>query len=81
MVRELRETMSSAVPAAQILQTDCATSMCRVVLAHDLEEEQRELAHQVATAKPFQEGVFYDYGHSQGALKTTLYVLRPGYSF
>ena len=81
MVRELRETVSAAVPAARVLQTDCATSLCRVVLAHDSEEEQRGLAHQVAATEPFQEGVFYDYDQSQGALKTTLYVLRPGHSF
>jgi hypothetical protein len=81
MVRELRETVSSAVPAARLLQTDCATSLCRIVLGHDSEEEQRGLAHQVAATKSFQEGVFYDYDQSQGALKTTLYVLRPGYSF
>ena len=81
MVRELRETVSAAVPGARVLQTDCATSLCRVVLAHDSEEEQRGLAHQVAAAKPFQEGVFYDYDQSEGALKTTLYVLRPGHSF
>jgi hypothetical protein len=81
MVRELRETVSGAVPAARLLQTDCATSLCRIILGHDSEEEQRGLAHQVAAAKPFQEGVFYDYDQSQGALKTTLYVLRPGYSF
>lgn len=64
-----------------MLQADCATSLCRVVLGHDSEDEQRGLVHQVAAAKPFQEGVFYDYDHTEGARKTTLYVLRQGYSF
>lgn len=80
-VRDLRETISSAIPTARVLQTDCATSLCRIVLAHDLEEDQRGVAHQLATATPFQEGVFYAYDQSEGALKTTLYVLRAGYSF
>jgi hypothetical protein len=81
MVREIRAALSSAAPAARVLQANCATSFCRVVLGHDAEDDQREFASQVAATKPFQEGVFYDYDQTPKALKTTLYVVRRGYSF
>ena len=81
MVRDIREAISSAAPATHLLQANCATSLCRVVLGHDEEEDQRGVANQVAAAKPFREGVFYDYDHAPRALKTTLYVVRQGYSF
>ena len=81
MVREIREAMSSAAPAAHILQASCATSLCRIVLGHDAEDDQRGLGQQVAGAKPFREGVFYDYDLTPTALKTTLFVARQGYSF
>jgi len=81
MVRDIRDAISSAAPATRVLQASCATSLCRVVLGHDAEDDQRGVATQVAAVKPFQEGVFYDYDHAPNALKTTLYVVRQGYSF
>lgn len=79
--REIRDTLASSVPAARLIKADCATSLCRVVLAHDSEADQQAIAHHLGAAQPFQEGVFYDYQRAPGALQTTLYVLRPGYSF
>jgi len=81
MQRDIRDSISTSLPTARLLGADCATSLCRVVIAHDSEADQRSLAGQVAGAKPFQEGVLYDYDQTPNALKTTLYVLRQGSSF
>ena len=81
MTREIREAVSSAAPESRVLQANCATSLCRIVLGHDAADDQRKLLAQVVAVKPFREGVFYDYDQTPNALKTTLFVIRQGYSF
>jgi hypothetical protein len=79
--RELQESLARSTPSTRVLQVDCATSLCRVVLAHDSEDDQRALAGRVAAETGFKEGVFYDYTSTETALSTTLFVLREGHSF
>jgi hypothetical protein len=81
MVRSIRGSIASLAPTARLLAADCATSLCRVVLEHQSDEDQRNIAGQVVASEPFKEGVFYDYQHGAGPPKTTLYVIRQGHSF
>lgn len=81
MVRSIRGSIATSAPTARLLEAECATSLCRVVLEHPSDEDQRSIAGQVMASEPFTEGVFYDYQHGSATPKTTLYVIRQGYSF
>jgi uncharacterized membrane-anchored protein YhcB (DUF1043 family) len=80
-IRQIREAIASLTPSSRVLEADCASTLCRVVLGHDSDDDQRRLAFVLPKARPFQEGVFYHYDRTPTALKTTLYVLREHHSF
>lgn len=80
MKTQIRTTVRDSLPSARVLEADCATSLCRVVLRHDSLEEQRKIGFVLASAGPFQHEVFYDYDATANPPTTTLYVAREGAS-
>lgn len=78
MTTQIRSTVRESLPSARLLEAGCASSLCRVVLRHDSLEEQRKLGFTLASAVPFQHGVFYDYDATANPPTTTLYVAREG---
>jgi hypothetical protein len=79
--RHMRDAIVERAAGAAVLETDCASSLCRVVVAHDTEESQRNLAPRIAALEPFRLGIVYDYDSSAVSRTTTLFVLLPGASF
>jgi hypothetical protein len=79
-VRKIRD-VAATLKGARLIDANCATSLCRVVLGHSEIGEQSELGRQLVALDPFTHGVFYSYDKTPGALKTTLYVLREGKTF
>jgi hypothetical protein len=79
-VRKIRD-VAATLKGARLLDANCATSLCRVVLGHNEIGDQYGLGRQLVALDPFTHGVFYSYDKTPGALKTTLYVLREGKTF
>jgi type IV secretory pathway VirB10-like protein len=79
-LRKIRD-VAATLKGARLIDANCATSLCRVVLGHNELGEQSELGRQLVALDPFTHGVFYSYDNTPGALKTTLYVLREGKTF
>jgi hypothetical protein len=81
MTGQIRNAVSANAPAARLLESECAASLCRVVLAHDSLEDQKNASFALAAVPPFHAGVFYHYDRDPSTPKTSLYVLREGHSF
>jgi hypothetical protein len=79
-VREIQTSISSSAPGSRILEADCASSLCRVVLAHDTEEARRNVAVQLGSLEPFKAGVLYSYDRESKPPQTTLLIQREGSS-
>jgi hypothetical protein len=80
-VRSLRSAFGPATPGTQLVEADCASTLCRVVLRHDDRDAQYALGDALAGKEQFGPGVFFDYDKASDPPKTTLFVLRPGASF
>lgn len=78
---EIRDAVARGLPSARILETECATSMCRVLLAHDSPEDQKGVGTALPSLAPFRHGVFFHQDLDSAPPKTSLYVVREGYSF
>lgn len=78
---EIREAVVAGAPSARILETECATSLCRVVVAHDSTDDQKGLGTALASLGPFRHGVFFHYDPDSASPRTSMYVIREGYSF
>jgi hypothetical protein len=81
MMRRLRDALESSAGGGHVDDLDCAATLCRIVLRHDGPDAQREVGALVAPLEPFRAGVFFDYDRESAPPKTTLYVLREGYTF
>jgi hypothetical protein len=78
-VPALRAEVSRAAPAGtRILDVRCAATLCRLVLAHETVDQQRQIGF-VLTAGPFMHGVTFSYAPE--TLTTTAWVAREGSSF
>jgi len=78
---QIRESVTARVPNARVLETECGSSLCRVVLSHGSPEDQQAIGQALASEEPFQPGVLYEYDKQANPPRTTLYVLRQGRSF
>lgn len=67
--------------AGELLEAECASTLCRVVLRHESVESQKKMAYAVRGLAPFRTGTFYDYDTTSDPPITTLYALREGASF
>lgn len=81
MEHTLRSELVTKATGSTVLESSCATTMCRIVLRHETREAQRQLAYTVSELAPFRAGVFYAYGASADPPRTTLYVMRQGHEF
>jgi hypothetical protein len=80
-VREIKDAITANASGTQLVEAECATSLCRIVLSHDDAEAQKQLGFSLVNQASFQVGVMYDYDYSSTPPKTTLLVLREGHSF
>lgn len=78
---QVRETLASNAPATRLLESSCAATLCRIVVAHESLDQQREVGMLLGTSEPFRHGVFYDHDSEANPPRSTLYVMREGHSF
>ncbi len=81
MSRRLRDAVAVSAPQARVVDVACASTLCRLVLSHEGEDDQRALPTSLQSAEAFHEGVFFAYDHAATPPETTLYVLRKGQAF
>jgi hypothetical protein len=79
--RGIRDAVASKDPRTVVAAVNCASSLCKIVLNHDSEDAQRQVANNLGELEPFRAGVFYSYDESANPRRTTLYVLREGHDF
>jgi hypothetical protein len=72
----IQSTLAESVPEARVLETQCASSLCKVVLRHDSVDAQRKLGFTLGSRGPFRNGVHYLYDSASNPPTTTLYVMR-----
>ncbi|HEY6556559.1 MAG TPA: hypothetical protein VI072_04770 [Polyangiaceae bacterium] len=80
-VHAIQDAIRSAASGTEIVEAECATSLCRIVVRHQDGEVQRQLGLTLATVPPFNSGVVYDYDRESKPPKTTFLVVRAGRSF
>jgi hypothetical protein len=78
---QIRDALAQKVPRAELLQVNCASTLCRVVVRHEDSANQVRFGQDVAWLEPFRPGVVYDYDTVSNPPVTTMLVLREGYSF
>lgn len=78
---EIREAVGAGAPSARVVEAECASSLCRVVLTHDSPNDQKGLGEALASLGPFRHGVFFDYDEDSVPPSTSIYVIREGRSF
>jgi hypothetical protein len=81
MSLQIRDVLAEKVPRAELLQVNCAATLCRVVVRHDDSANQARFGQQVTWLEPFRPGVLYDYDRVSDPPRTTMLVLREGHSF
>jgi len=75
--RQIKDAVDELGPSTRMEGLTCATTMCKMVVAHD-EETARQALPMTMTAIPaFQRAIFY----SDEGLKTTLYIMRQDQRF
>jgi hypothetical protein len=67
------------VPGATVLSSTCASTVCRVELSQQSNDEQRALGSSISNSPPFDQGTLYRYDYDSVPPKTTLYVIRRGH--
>jgi len=75
--QELRTAIGDLAGGTRARQVECAATMCKLVITHDDETQQRELAGAIGSKPPFQRSIYYAYD----GLTTTLYVLKENEPF
>jgi len=73
------ESLTARVPSARILESSCASTVCRIVLSQSSAEDMRQLGNAIAESPPFDQGTFYRYDMTATPPKATLYVIREGH--
>lgn len=66
--------------SSQLVNVDCRSSLCRVLIRHDSAEDQHGFAKKILGAPPFDQDVLFRYDFDSTPPKTTLYVARQGVS-
>jgi hypothetical protein len=79
--RQIRDVFGASTPGTALVEAECASSLCRVVVSHESPDAQRALGPTVSAAEPFMAGVLYDYDQKSNPPTTTMFVLRQGRSF
>ena len=75
--QKIQNIVASGIPTDKVERATCAASLCQVVLRHEDQSSQRELAHFIAAKEPFKSGTTYFYDGNV----TTLYVTRENVLF
>jgi hypothetical protein len=81
MTREIRLTLGTPAGGTALEEAQCASSLCRVVLAHQSAAAQRDIIAFVKPLEKLQTAIFFDYTTEPNHWETTLYVLREGHRF
>jgi hypothetical protein len=76
---QIETTVAEHAPRASLVEAECGTSLCRVVLVHPSLADQKAIDELGAHA-PFDQGTYYHYTGDESAPRTTLYVVREGHS-
>ena len=78
--QRIRAEAASVVEGSEsgrVQKVDCATNLCRILVAHESAEQQRQLGDRISGQPPFNEGdVLYQYDET--TLTTALYKSRVG---
>jgi hypothetical protein len=75
--QRIEAVVSTVGPGTTVTSVACAATMCKVVVTHDDDLIQKQLARMVAQKEPFQYGTFYSYD----GLTTTMFLIREGQAF
>jgi len=73
------ESVKSKLPNATLVESTCASTVCRVVLKQESTDDQRTVGSSLSKSPPFDQGTFYRYDTSSVPPKTTLYIIRSGH--
>ncbi|HKY35017.1 MAG TPA: hypothetical protein VJN18_03655 [Polyangiaceae bacterium] len=74
------QTLAANLPGASVLESTCASTVCRIVLSQQSEEDMQRLGPALSEAPPFDQGTFYRYDLESTPPKATLYVIRRGHN-
>jgi hypothetical protein len=72
------DTAFGAIKTSRVVEAECKSRLCRVVVVSDSAEEQRLLGEKLLTQAPFDQQVYFKYDLEAKPPKTTLYVGREG---
>jgi hypothetical protein len=75
---QIRTTFKASLPGTEVMDAQCASTLCRVVVRHAEKGDQTEMAHKLARQEPFAQGTFFRYDEKSDPPTTTLFVLRDG---
>jgi hypothetical protein len=75
---QIRTTFKTTLPGTEVMDAQCASTLCRIVVRHPEKGDQDEMAHKLARQEPFAQGTFFRYDRQSDPPKTTLFVLRDG---
>jgi hypothetical protein len=77
--RKIESMLGNGVPGTKVASCDCTGSMCRVILEHEDETQQRESVTQLVEEQAFDGEAVYFYDTSVKPARTTVYVTREGH--
>jgi hypothetical protein len=67
----IRNELAPKATGSTVLESRCASTLCRIVLRHETPRSQRELAYAMSDLAPFRQGVFYSYDAKSNPPETT----------
>lgn len=74
--RKIRDVVEAPSVGGRVVETTCASQLCRVVVGHASEASRLQFARDVASQEPFNQGAIYRYSTKDGEPTTTVYVVR-----
>ncbi len=80
MARAIGDAVAPLNGATKVVSVDCSESMCRLVLVHEDEHLQVDLASTVGGLGPFSDGAFFDYRNTADEWQTAVYVQRESHA-
>jgi hypothetical protein len=75
---QIRTAFKTSLPGTDVMDAQCASTLCRVVVRHGEKADQATMAQKLVREEPFSLGTFYRYDTKADPPTTTLYVLRDG---
>jgi hypothetical protein len=69
-------TLTSQLPGVKEQSVDCGSTLCRVVVTHEDQSSQKEMAAKISRIAPFDNEVYYLYDHDSLPRRTTVYFAR-----